>query len=294
MTLNEIEWLQVENTTKCNAWCPGCARNQNGHGLTPGLVVEDLNIDRFKQILDSLSSIKTVQFCGTFGDTMAATQVIDHIMLAKQYAKKLQIHTHGSLRNVKWWKQLANILQDIDHDVWFGLDGLAGVHEIYRQATNFDKAITNAQAFIDAGGQATWQFIPFAHNEHQIKDCLKLSQQLGFKKFKLVTSVRERFTAKHWKSGELIEFRPWSRSKDTNPYTIIPIRNKLKTSHCRHLVSKSLYLNANGNISHCCYLNHSRQYNELLEINDMKAEINSSPDPKCLHFCGNGVTLGQI
>lgn len=296
MRLDDIEWLQVENTTKCNAWCPACPRNNLGFGLSPGLVLEDLSLDRFQTVLNQLPNLQTIQFCGTFGDTMAAKQAFEHIELAKAHAKKIQIHTHGGLRNTDWWSALAELLKDTDHDVWFGLDGLKGIHEIHRQGTDFDKAIENAKAFIDAGGCATWQFIPFAHNEHQIKDCLKLSQQLGFRKFKLVTSVRERLTAKHWRTGETIEFRPWSKSSETNPYRIISIsqRNTLSTLDCRHLSSKSVYLNANGNVSHCCYLNVDRQYSSLDSIDDMEKEINTQPDPKCLNICGNGVKLEQL
>lgn len=294
MTLEDIEWLQVENTTRCNAWCPACPRNNQGHGLNSKLVIEDLSVERFKEVLDNLPNLKTVQFCGTFGDTLAAHDAFEHISLAKQYAKKLQIHTHGGLRNTEWWRKLAKLLEDIDHDVWFGIDGLKGIHEIHRQGTDFDKAINNARAFIDAGGHATWQFIPFAHNEHQIKDCLQLSQKLGFKKFRLITSVRERLTAKHWKTGEPIEFRPWSRSQQTNPYRIVSVRDTLETSYCRHLTSKSIYLNANGNISHCCYLNVDRQYSSMNELDDMEKEINTSPDPKCLNLCGNGVRIEQL
>lgn len=294
MTLNDTQWLQVENTSKCNAWCPACARNQSGFELKPDLEIQDLSTKRFQDILERLPNLQVIQFCGTFGDTMAAHNVIEHLLLAKRHAKKLQIHTHGALRSPKWWTALYDVLKDVEHDIWFGLDGLKGVHEIHRQGTDFDRAIQNASAFIDAGGHATWQFIPFAHNEHQIKDCIQLSQQLGFKKFKLVTSVRENFNARHWKSGAPIEFKPWSRSHITNPYTIVKERNILETVHCRHLVSKSLYLNANGNVSHCCYLNHQRQYAELDLLDDIEREISTAPDSKCLEFCGNGVRIQQI
>ena len=53
---------------------------------------------------------------------------------------------------------------------------------------NYQKIIDNASAFIQAGGFATWQFVPYAHNEHQVKNCIKVSQELGFKKFKLIVS----------------------------------------------------------------------------------------------------------
>jgi sulfatase maturation enzyme AslB (radical SAM superfamily) len=207
MILSDATWLQVENSTKCNAWCPGCSRNQGGYGLNTNLVVEDLPTDRFEEVLKKLPNLETIQFSGTYGDTMAANNVLDHIDLAIKYASKIQIHTHGGIRSTQWWTKLGTLLKDKNHDVWFCLDGLKGVHEIYRQGTDFDKTIANAQAFISAGGYATWQFIPWAHNEHQIKDCMRLSQKMGFRKFKFITGVREKFDAKHWQTGQPIELQ---------------------------------------------------------------------------------------
>jgi sulfatase maturation enzyme AslB (radical SAM superfamily) len=166
MILSDTTWLQVENSTKCNAWCPGCGRNQGGYNLNPDLVVEDLSTERFEEVLKKLPNLETIQFSGTYGDTMAANNVLEHIDLAIKYAGKIQIHTHGGIRSTQWWADLGTLLKDLNHDVWFCLDGLKGVHEIYRQGTDFDKTVANAQAFISAGGYATWQFIPWAHNEH--------------------------------------------------------------------------------------------------------------------------------
>ena len=290
MILSDTTWLQVENTTKCNAWCPACGRNQNGYEINPDLIVEDLPTSRFEEVLKKLPELKTIQFCGTYGDTMAAANVLEHINLAMQYSNKVQIHTHGGIRSEQWWTNLGHLLKNKDHDVWFGLDGLKGVHEIYRQGTDFDKTIANAKAFIAAGGHATWQFIPWAHNEHQIKDCIRLSQQIGFKKFKFVTSVREHLQAKHWQTGQVIEFRPWSRSATTNTYNLNPERNSLKLSDCRHLTNATVYLNANGKISPCCYLNvHRTADTDVLP--DIASEIASQPYPLCLTNCGNGVKL---
>ena len=290
MILSDATWLQVENTTKCNAWCPGCGRNQNGYGLAPGLTVEDLLTSRFEEVLKQLPKLETIQFCGTFGDTMAAANVDEHIDLALRYASKIQIHTHGGIRSSAWWKELASKLQGVNHDVWFALDGLKGAHEIYRQGTDFDKTIENATAFISAGGYATWQFIPWAHNEHQILDCIRLSQKLGFKKFKLLTGVREEFNAKHWRTGQPIEIKPWSKSKQTNTYHLNPERNKLELTDCRHLAKASVYLNANGRISPCCYLNNQRTASEDI-LPNIHNEILSTPHPLCLINCGNGVKL---
>ncbi len=285
MEPSEVKWLQVENTSKCNAWCPGCKRNQQGYGLSPGLVVQDLETARFAEILQQLPSLETIQFCGTYGDFAAASNVLEHVELALQHSKKIQIHTHGGIRNAKWWRKLAEILQPVEHDVWFGIDGLKGVHEIYRQGTDFNKTIENATAFIQAGGNATWQFIPWAHNEHQIKDCIRESQRLGFKKFKLVFGVRQGPNAYHYRTGEPFELKGWSKGNDTNHWKLK--KTQIQVSDCFHLNEKSIYVNANGTVSNCCYFNLRRACNNLNELPNLHAELATIPDTQCIISCGS-------
>lgn len=290
MSPSDIKWLQVENTTRCNLWCPACARNVDGYTLIPELVLEDLDTERFKEILLLFPNLETIQFSGTYGDTIAAQNVLEHIELAKQFCKKIQIHTHGGIRNAVWWKEFAGILGDIDHDVWFALDGLKGTHEIYRQGSNFDKVLENAQSFIKHGGSATWQFIPWAHNEHQIKDCLRLSQQLGFKKFKLVTSVRKEFQGKHYRTGQTVEFFPWSRDNAVNKYNKSMAKH-VQTSDCMHLSQPSVYINADGDLSHCCFYNTARSVKNFKDLNNMALELAQQPSHRCLKWCGSHSTI---
>ena len=47
-----------------------------------------------------------------------------------------------------------------------------------------------AKAFIDAGGRAVWEYIVFAHNEHQVEEARNLADELGFEKFQVKKSAR--------------------------------------------------------------------------------------------------------
>ena len=251
MTIDDIKWLHVEASSKCNAWCPACPRNVHGYGVTPGLVEQDLLTNKFEEVISRLPNLETVQFCGNYGDPIIAKNILELISIAKQYNKKIQIHTNGSLRSTHWWHELAEQLHGVAHDVWFGLDGLKGVHEIYRQATDFNKVIENANAFIGNGGYATWQFIPFAHNEHQTKDCIRLSQQLGFKKFKIVKHYRNANQAQDYKTGQKYTLSPASTITQTiHQYKL---NTKVDADDCMHLEQPSIYLDASGTVSRCCY-----------------------------------------
>ena len=285
MNSNDVQWIQVEATTKCNAWCPGCARNKGGFELADNLVIEDLDTDRYLEILKQFPNLQVVDFCGTYGDAIAAANIIELTNITKQYAKKIILRTNGSLRSTSWWQEYADLLKDFDHEIWFCLDGLAGVHEIYRQATDFDTVIKNAQTFMAAGGVAVWQFIPWQHNEHQIMDCMRMSQRLGFKRFEFIKSVRTQFTARHYQTGVPIELNTWSKNNVMSKYE--RARTKVESSNCQHLSQSSVYINASGSIANCCYFNKNRSKHSIDQLVDIEQEIKDIPHKTCLFHCGS-------
>jgi MoaA/NifB/PqqE/SkfB family radical SAM enzyme len=279
----DIKWLHVELSSKCNAWCPACVRNKNGFGLADYLIEEDLNLEVYKNTLKKLHNLYAVQLCGNYGDPIASNNILDAIDISKKYVKKIQIHTNGGIRSKSWWKKLALLLKDIDHDVWFGIDGLAGIHEIYRQGTDFNKVISNAVEFINAGGYATWQFIPYAHNEHQIKDCLKESQRLGFKKFKLVKSLRDRTLAKNYRTGKEFLLAPPNRIQKI--VFLQKKKDQVNPQSCMHLQQPSIYLSASGKLTFCCYHGHER-LNEVDNLESLFSNSVNLNEACCLNNCG--------
>ena len=276
----DIKWLQVEVTTKCNAWCPSCARNQSGFGLNPKLELVDLDPNRFTEVVKQFPNLEVIHFCGTFGDAIAARDIFEIVAIAKLYCKKIQLNTNGSLRNDNWWKEFANLLADIDHDVWFCIDGLKDVHEIYRQGTDFDTIINNASAFIKAGGTATWQFIPWKHNEHQILDCIRMSQHLDFKKFEFVKNARVPTQPRHYKTGDIIKIEPWGKNKAFSKFE--RSQQHVPPEACMHLTQSSVYLNANGKLSTCCWINLSHTVDDFEQLSDVDRDNNML----CIKSCG--------
>lgn len=290
--IDKIKWLHVEPTTRCNASCSSCPRNNNGFGLSNQLILEDLNIERLKSVLDNAILLERVIFCGNRGDPCASKIINQQLKIIKDKGVYLQLHTNGSLRTTEWWNQLAKLFEG-KIEVWFGIDGLEDTHSIYRQGTNWQKIINNASAFIDAGGRAVWQFIPFAHNEHQAKDCLKLSQQLGFKEFRFIKNARYQTKNFHYKTGKEIDIKPWkghnliwkrqrngylNNIQDTN-YK----KNKVELTDCVHLVFPSVFLNAYGNLTPCCHIHNTDLKNFDIQKNFQDKKWLSN----CLKTCGS-------
>lgn len=285
-----IKWLHVEPSTRCNAWCSSCGRNNNGYGLAD-FVLEDLAPERLEQVVDKLPNLTTVQFCGNLGDPCASKLIDQQLKIIKDRDLKLQIHTNGSLRSKVWWHDLAKLFGD-KLTLWFAIDGLEDTHKIYRQATDWNKIIENAKSFIDAGGNAVWQFIPFAHNEHQIQDCLKLSTSLGFSRFEFVKNARYHNKASDYRSGESVDIRPWSKhneqwrrkgkilDKKTGNNSV---KKKVEKKNCMHLALSSLFLNASGVIAPCCYFGQTPAVDGQIERSiDTENYIDT-----CVRECGS-------
>ena len=282
---NKINYLTVETSTRCNAWCPSCPRNNNGFGLSK-FTITDLDPVRLDEVIRKLPSLKTIQVCGNFGDPCASKLLNEQLAVIKKHNIRFQLHTNGSLRSKKWWKKFALDFAEIS-EVWFAIDGLEDTHSIYRQGTNWKKIIDNAKEFINAGGSAVWQLIPFAHNEHQIIDCFKLSTKLGFKRFKILKNARYKENNYHYRTGEPIEIKPWSKfdpKKDDVLFRKKVVSNKkLERKNCMHLEFPSLYLNAYGRITPCCYWADLKIENANIE--NMFATNNLHQ--LCVQSCGN-------
>jgi sulfatase maturation enzyme AslB (radical SAM superfamily) len=176
----------------------------------------------------------------------------------------VNINTNGSLRNTNWWSRLARY----GVTVGFALDGLADTHSLYRQDTDWHKIIANAQAFIAAGGQAVWRFVPFDHNRHQESACRDIAQQLGFVKFENIYDGRDR-TPVYTRSGQfshhigepysnsvpqisdmLASHVTWYDSKTVK----VPADVTLLKLNCTHKMNREIYIAADGTVYPCCYL----------------------------------------
>ena len=271
-------WLHVEPTSRCNAWCPGCARNNFGYGLSK-FIIQDLDPNILKTTIKQFN-ISRIQMCGNLGDPCAAKNLDDQLDVVKDI-ERLQIHTNGGLRKPRWWAALAKRFNHIKQfDVYFALDGIGDTHSYYRQGTSYDRVIENAQAFIDAGGSAFWQFIPFAHNEHQIEDCIKLSQKMGFKKFEFIRNARYKDKAYNYRTGEELDIKPWSQDKRFN--RIYKIAKHVEEKNCMHLSIPSIFLSSTGLVTACCHM-----FDTPLKDVDIPNEFsNNNYRPVCIRSCG--------
>ena len=258
--LSDIRSIHFGITSKCQARCPMCPRRIKGGPLRPGMVLDEVDLKTFITWFpkDFIQQLNNLFMCGNLGDPLIAKDTLKIFKYLRQInpSISLEMHTNGSGRSKKWWKSLA----EINVQVVFGIDGLEDTHALYRINTNWNKIINNAITFINAGGNACWTMLVFEHNQHQIKDCKKLSKQLGFKKF----TVKHTTRFKHGTFDVLDDdfniintLRPSDKTKKMIPMALAAENELTPIINCKAIKTKSIYVSTLGTVTPCCWLENS-------------------------------------
>lgn len=257
--LSQIRDIHLELTSKCQARCPMCPRRVNGGPMNPLFTPTEIDLPTFKQwfSVDFIQQLDSLFMCGNLGEPIIAQDCLDIFRYLRECnpRMRLSMHTNGSARSEQWWWALAQV----GVRVTFGIDGLGDTHALYRIGTDYDRILNNASEFIKAGGEAEWHMLVFKHNEHQIEDCRKISDSMGFKKFIVKHTSRFKNNQFHVldDSGRTINILyPSERSTalTSNVLSITPAEIQ-----CKAKKHSQLYISADGTISPCCWLDFSWQ-----------------------------------
>jgi MoaA/NifB/PqqE/SkfB family radical SAM enzyme len=180
---SNVSEYQIEITSYCNAACPQCPRNNLGTGINPYMPLTHLPRVTIDQAFDAelCQRLRQVFFCGSYGDPIMHP---DFLEILRDFRSKsprlwLYIHTNGGVHEPEYWAEIARIMNGYGQ-IDFGIDGLEDTLHLYRKNVKYNNVIANAQAFIQAGGRAQWNFIVFQHNEHQVKQVEQLGRDMGF------------------------------------------------------------------------------------------------------------------
>jgi MoaA/NifB/PqqE/SkfB family radical SAM enzyme len=178
------------------------------------------------------------------------------------------ISANGAIQNAAWWKILGEIFYRQRDYVVFSIDGLEDTNHVYRRGVDWNKLMENAQSYISTGAAAHWDMLVYEHNKHQVDACERLAKHMGFSWFRAKVSRRQVRSGLqqplHWQSLSAI------------PGEI----------HCHILKEKSMYIDAQGRLSPCCWLG-SRQQDFITDIEQVRPTWNSdNPNPICKDACG--------
>lgn len=261
----DIRDVHLEISSLCNASCPWCPRNFWGYPYNGGYPETNMTLAQAQHIFqpDFLRQLTSIRINGNFGDIVMNPQGADIVEYFLQTNHKLfiSISTNGGARNRHFWTRLAHPGVVIE----FCLDGMKDTHHLYRQNTVWSTVIRNAKTVIQAGGRAVWKMIRFDHNQHQIDQCQRLSQDLGFEKFQLVDEGRHTAPVFDHKghlvhvmgnyTGDL-DFQSLLHKKISDTVVledITTLKNPACSVRCETKINKTIYISATGDVSPCCW-----------------------------------------
>ena len=191
--INDVGRVQLEITNYCNAACPYCER-----ALRPKDQLNNsyMSLDTLKKFFDPYEwlSLHQIHLCGNVDEPTIHPQlfeIIDYFLgVSHNNSTHVTISTNGGARDEEFWTELGKVSSANKVSVLWGIDGLEDTNHLYRVGVKWNTLMRNVKAFISAGGHASWQFIVFDHNKHQIDEAKALAKELGFRLFKTISSNR--------------------------------------------------------------------------------------------------------
>jgi len=177
-----VRVLHAELSSRCNASCPQCMRNQQGGQVQPWLKQANMRLADFTRWFppEWISQLDMFYACGNYGEpamNRECAEIFDYVL--DHSGAQVRLHTNGSVRNPAWWSRLGELFANRG-EVIFGIDGLPGQHEIHRRGTDWYKIMENAQAFMASGGTASATCLVFKHNQHDLDQLENQLRERGF------------------------------------------------------------------------------------------------------------------
>lgn len=236
--MRRIKVLHIEPTDVCQAACPMCARETDTQFRKD--VKHHLRMEQIQQHFSDrvIGNLDKMFMCGNYGDPAAGYYTMD---IYKYFRKinpniVLGMNTNGAVQSTFFWHALGRLFDQPKDYCVFSIDGLQDTNHVYRKNVNWAKLMSNVQAYIAAGGSAHWDMLVYKHNQHQVDACEQLARDMGFKWFRAKVSKRG-FT-------DHLEFPMGWQQPAVKPG---PIK-------CHVLNEKSMYIDAQGRVSACCWL----------------------------------------
>lgn len=260
----EISAIHLELTSLCNLKCPQCARTKDGQ-ILPDLPLSHLSLNTIEKIFNEMGKqVKYVHICGNYGDFILYPKPLEAIDLIYQSGVEfIKVYTNGSGRGKEFWLSLGQRLTENRGQVVFSIDGLEDTNHLYRVGSNWQTVIDSAKIFINAGGNAVWEWLPFEHNDHQIDNAISMAKEIGFSS--IILKKNPRFSPLN--NGTHHTLKPSTKLVHKGIQTIEGMQPTLFPIRCKYKARKMIYIDFQGYLLPCCW--HGNLYKGKNKFNDM-------------------------
>lgn len=288
MNIQNIDRIELEISSDCNAACPGCARTQNLDILTP----QNLTLAQIRNWFPDHTHIenKIFKLCGVLGDPILNPECMEITEWLLDHGATVNYSTNGGRNSSEWWYKLGQMSAKTNRlSVHFCVDGHKETNHIYRVNTVYDVIDRNMQAYSEGGrsvgkaADATWIYIVFDHNEHELDVAQNRAHELDFR-FATRTGMRNTFhnwvskikkkdhnekriiveektitttgTKEHTKVEVIKELDKFINSYKQQPedLDIVKIREVVDSISCKFYHDREIFIAANSTLWPCCFL----------------------------------------
>ena len=239
--------FHVEATSKCTLECPLCDRTW----FYETFKKRNLHEINIKHLVDFVGPNADIEMCGNNGDPIYHSSFIELCKRLKDNNCKISITTNGSAKTKTWWNQLNDVLDENDK-ITFSIDGLEDTNHLYRKNAKWKSIMDAIATLSERKFKMVWKFIVFKHNQHQIHQAKKLSDQLGFNFFRLEHSDRWRGNKELMPDREFVD-SSYQQQEEVliNPDFTADMKPQcIKDGEPKN----NLYIDAEGDLYPCCWM----------------------------------------
>ncbi|GBD03183.1 Coenzyme PQQ synthesis protein E [bacterium HR19] len=238
--------IYVDPTNICNLKCPLCPTGRKEFGRKPGY----MKFDDFKKLIDEIGKYLFQVDFYFWGEPLLNKEIFKMVNYAHQNKIRTRIST-----NFNFDIEPEKIVESGLDELIVSLDGASDkTYSKYRVGGSFEKVISNIRKLQECKGKMgranpriTWQFLVFAHNEHEIDKAKKMAKELGVRL--RILPIRAGLGYDIILDHKENRFKSWS-SKKISRYKENGER-KFKIKSCLFLWFQS-FVNWDGSISPCC------------------------------------------
>jgi MoaA/NifB/PqqE/SkfB family radical SAM enzyme len=274
LKIEEIQRLNIDINSACNAACPGCARQIGGIYRNDSYSMnQHMSLETWTKLFNEIGhQIKSVVFCGNYGDAGATNHLPEMLAAAHEINPNTYfiVVSNIGLNSVEYWKRLGNCVPKHCLQVQCSIDGLEDTNHLYRRFVKWDKVMRNVRALSETGALMIWKYIEFEWNKHQIDQARALAQEFNFHDFivtpnnqpgsdRVFTEFRNELgsgwdSVETYMKGAPFKLTPWQELDADESYaTIMNTVTDYDTIECYTKNEQSIHVDWNGNVWPCCW-----------------------------------------
>lgn len=292
--IDEIETIHLDITTICNALCVFCPRTKRStvgdlelslNEYLPLKTMSDQTINSLfsDENMKRMTSLKIIEICPTYGDPLAASNLLQtvELIMSKNSDIVINIHTNGSIGTPALFQKLAVALgKNPKSKIRFSIDGLEHNNNYHRKGVDWNKAIANLKAFVAAGGHAVWKTVVFDYNRDTLSEIEEYAYSLGVSSFDTVNNSNNRDLTEEEKHCDNLNFKSVQRKINYDDDHGEALESSATKLSCYWKEGRQVYCSVDGGIWPCCFFSNSvysvwdHKLNEIKKIKNQFGDFN--------------------